>query len=170
VTKVSLIDKLRRAGPRKYFIAPVIILFLIIVALLVITLYLQVEIQPNRLQLLVINGGPDIGSYTVLFALQDVNQTNGPANGYVMLKIRDANDTILYDNEFTVRSGDFRNYDDPIHGGRVIGYSWQIPVANVSHGVPDQQGYGEAELTFLSFGGRSVTGIVKIKIPSLSSP
>jgi hypothetical protein len=164
---VSLIDRIRRAGPRKYFIAPIIVLSLVLIAVLALTLSLQIEIQPKSFQLLVVNGSPEVGSYTVLFALQDENQTNGPANGYVRLKIRDWHDTILYDSEFRVRSGDFRNYDDPLHGGRVIGYSWQIPVANVSSGVPDQQGYGEAELTFLSFAGRSVTDTCKVKIPSL---
>jgi len=160
-------DRLRRAGPRKYFIAPIIVLSLTIIAILYITLALQVEIQPTRFQLLMIDGGPDVASYTVLFALQDANQTNGPSNGYIMLTISDANGTILYYNEFRVRSGEFRTYDDPIHGGRVIGYSWQVPVANVSRGMPDPQGYGEADLTFLSFGGRSVTETLKVKIPSM---
>ncbi|MBM5805742.1 MAG: hypothetical protein FJZ49_06760 [Candidatus Verstraetearchaeota archaeon] len=163
-------DRLKRAGPRKYFIAPIIILSLIIIALLVLTSALQIEIQPKSFRLFVVNGSPEVGSYTVLFALQDENQTNGPANGYVMLKIRDGHDTILHDSEFRVRSGDFRTYDDPLHGGRVIGYSWQIPVANISSGVPDQQGYGEAELTFLSFAGRSATDTYRVKIPSLPLP
>lgn len=163
-------DRLRRAGPRKYFIVPVIVLSLTIIAVLYITLALQVEIQPTRFQLLIIDGAPDVGTYTILFALQDVNLTNGPSNGYVRLTISDANGTILYDNEFIVRTGNFRTYDDPIHGGRVIGYSWQVPVANVSSGMPDLQGYGNADLTFLSFGGRSVTETLKIKIPSISLP
>ena len=163
-------DRLRRAGPRKYFIVPVIVLSLTIIAVLYITLALQVEIQPTRFQLLVIDGGPDVGAYTVLFALQDANFTNGPSNGYVRLTISDANGTILYDNEFIVRTSDFRTYDDPIHGGRVIGYSWQVPVANVSSGIPDPQGYGNADLTFLSFGGRSVTETLKVKIPSMPLP
>jgi len=167
---VSLMDRIRRAGPRKYFIAPIIAVSLALIILLALTLALQIEIQPKSFRLLVINGSPEVGSYTVLFALQDENQTNGPSNGYVMLKIRDGRGTILYDNEFKVRSSDFRSYDDPLHGGRVIGYSWQIPVANVSQGVPDQQGYGEAELTFLSFGGHSVTDTYKVKIPSLPLP
>jgi len=167
---VSLMDRLKRAGPRKYFIAPIIVLSLVLIALLALTLALQIEIQPKSFQLLVVNGSPEVESYTVLFALQDENQTNGPSNGYVMLKIHDGRGTILYDSEFKVRSSDFRSYDDPLHGGRVIGYSWQIPVANVSQGVPDQQGYGETELTFLSFGGRSVTDTYKVKIPSLPLP
>jgi hypothetical protein len=164
---VSLIDRLRRAGPRKYFIVPIIVLSLTIIAVLYITIALQVEIQPTRFQLLVIDGGPDNGTYTVLFALQDANFTNGPSNGYVKLTIHDANGALLYDNEFIVRTSDFRTYDDPIHGGRVIGYSWQVPVANVSSGMPDPQGYGSADLTFLSFGGRSVTETLKVKIPSM---
>lgn len=162
-------EKVRSASPRKYFIAPIIGLSLIVITILYITMALQVEIQPSRYQLIMIDGGPDTGSYTVLFALQDANLTNGPSNGIVMLKIRDANDTILYDSQFRVRSDEFKTYDDPIHGGKVIGYSWQIPIANVSLGVPDPQGYGEADLTFLSFAGHSVTETLMVKIPSFLS-
>lgn len=75
---------------------------------------------------------------------------------------------MLYNTEFKVRSGDFRIYDNPLHDGKVIGCSWEIPVVNVSRGVPDPQGFGVAEITFLSLKGCSVTEFYRpVAIPSL---
>ena len=100
-----------------------------------------------------------MGFYEVSFALRDGNMNIGPSDGVVMLKIIDVEEVILYNSTFQVRSDDFKNIDDYINGGKLIGYIWRIPSANVSHGVSNAMGFGEAQITFLSFGGLSATEI-----------
>ncbi|MGQ9759297.1 MAG: hypothetical protein ACUVQ5_01820 [Candidatus Methanomethylicaceae archaeon] len=154
-----------RFGTKKYLIFPFVIVAGVAVLLSAISLWHQVEIQPTNFVFVIILGGPPQQAYTIAFALSDINGTNGPANGYVMVKIKDELGNSLYEREFRVNSNAFVWLDDPIHGGKVIGYSWSIPVENVSYADLRTSETGTFELTFLSFAGRSVSTYSPIRVP-----
>jgi hypothetical protein len=149
----------------KYFLIPLIGGIAIAVLILVLSLSLQVDIQPVGFKTVNISGGPGIGDYDIFFALVDIDQNNGPSNGYVYLKITDSNQTVLYRSDFLIRSFHFSTYTNYTGGVPTVGYRWTVPLANVTPGVPLPGGLGTAEVLFLALSGRQISSIAYLPIP-----
>lgn len=148
----------KKINPVKYFLLPILIVVAVVVIFYGLEILNQVEIEPSALYVYDIRGGPNVGNYTVLFALEDQKGNVGPADGYVYFKIFSSNDSLLYTTSFRVRSNEFLYHTDPVHGYRVLSYSWVIPSSDVTPIPVSDNSSGHAELTFLSMAGYSVSG------------
>lgn len=151
-----------KLGAKKYFLLPLIVISLAILVMNSLNFYSRTEIQPSTFAFLEVDGGPATGEYRITFALLNQNGTNGPANGYVILKILGGGQEELYKSELRVSSGDFHEVVS-LYGAKLIGFSWIVPVSNVNgSGGGDA---GRAEVTFLSLFGNSVTATVEAEVP-----
>lgn len=148
----------KKINPLKYFLLPILIVVLVIVIFYGLEILTQVEIEPAALYVFDVRGGSSVGNYTILFALEDQNGNVGPANGYVSFKIFSSNDSLLYTSYFRVRSSEFLYHLDPVHGNKVLSYSWVIPSSDVTPIPVSENSSGHAELIFLSMAGHSASG------------
>jgi hypothetical protein len=148
----------KKITPVKYFLLPILIGVAVIAIFYGFEILTQVEIEPAALYVFDVRGGPSVSNYTILFALEDQNGNVGPANGYVSLKIFNSNNTLLYTSYFRVRSGEFLYRSDPVHGNKVLSYSWAISSSDVTPVLISDNNSGHAELTFLSMAGHYATG------------
>ncbi len=149
-------------GPRKYFIFPLVAIPLALLLILGLNLYLGRDIQPAAFVVFGVEGGPENGGYNFTIALVDQYGNNGPADGYIKLKIKDQKGEEIYSSSFRVKSDEF--FEVRADGGvKLIGFSWNVPLANLS--MADGDGMGTAEIVFLSLYGSSVTGAVGIELP-----
>ena len=118
------------------------IIVLAVVALVVVVVYLiltalpPAAISPTNFQGFVVNGGPKEGIYAVAFSLMDDDLRNGPAQGTLVFEIFDSRGTVLYTTAKQLTISDYSQNDVIIAGSKVIGYSWTIPAAAVSRGLP----------------------------------
>lgn len=149
-------------GPRKYFIFPLVAIPLALLFILGLNTYLGRDIQPTAFALLGVEGGPEAGEYRFTMALVNQNGTNGPADGYITIKMTDQKGEGVYSSSFRVKSGEFREVRAD-GGVRLIGFSWSVPVGNLS--TVAGGGRGTAEIVFLSLYGNSVTGTLEIELP-----
>ena len=149
-------------GPKKYFIFPLVAIPLSLLLILGLNTYFGRDIQPTAFALLSVEGGPETGEYRFTIALVNQNGTNGPADGYIKLKVANQKGEEVYSGNFRVKSEEFREVR--VDGGaRLVGFSWTVPAANLS--TADGGGKGTAEIVFLSLYGSSVTGTLEMELP-----
>jgi len=152
---------------RKYFLVPVIILFVIVFSTIAVMVLLQVEIQPAGFNFVDVDGSLAEGSYVVSFAIHDANGKVGPSHGYVIVKIYDSQDVLLVSKDYDARTSGFTNVVDPSSGSTMLGFAVTISASEIGAGHPAAYGMGDLQLTFLSFTGYSVTENGPIPIPGL---
>ncbi len=156
---------MKKGGRVKYFIIPLAGGISLAILILALSLSLQVDIEPAVFKYVNVSGGPGVGDYDFFFVLVDANQTNGPSNGYVDLKIYDSNSTRLYQSYTLVRSFNFSTFTNYTGGIPVVGYHWTVPLADVAPGIPFPGGLGRVELNFLALSGRYISATLEIPIP-----
>ncbi|MEJ5292778.1 MAG: hypothetical protein WHS82_04190 [Candidatus Methanosuratincola sp.] len=149
-------------GPKKYFIFPPVAISLTLLLIIWLNLYLSVEIEPTAFAALGVEGGPDSGEYRFTIALLNQNGTNGPADGYISLKIISHGGEEIYSTNFRVKSEEFREIRSGVGAG-LIGFSWSVPVANLS--ASNGEVRGTAKVVFLSLYGHSIAGTLEIDLP-----
>lgn len=149
-------------GPKKYFIFPLVAIVLVFFLIIGLNVYLSNEIQPTAFAALGVEGSPERGEYKFTIALADQNGTNGPADGYIALKIINQGGEVIFNSNFRVKSEEFCEIRAGAGVG-LIGYSWSVPVANL--GSKAGGGRGIAEVMFLSLYGNSITGTLEMELP-----
>lgn len=149
-------------GAKKYFLIPLILVPLSIFVMNSLNAYLSNEIQPYAFAFISVEGGPDSGAYVFSFALVNQNGTNGPANGYITLKITGAGGGEAYRSTFRVKAEDFR-YISVDGYPKLATYTWAVQAKSLNSS--NVSGRGIAEITFLSLYGNSVSGTLEVQLP-----
>ncbi|MDD1775736.1 MAG: hypothetical protein LUP94_00100 [Candidatus Methanomethylicus sp.] len=125
--------------------------------------------DPTGFQYAAVMGGPDNGSYTVAFSLQDSSLNNAAAEGTLTLKIVDSRGQLLYNGSKAIWRSDFRDAQNASLGKTIQVCSWQLNSSDVSPGVPfNSTGKGLATMTFTNVNGTQlVAGNILMSILAL---
>ncbi|MDI9643747.1 MAG: hypothetical protein QFX35_00825 [Candidatus Verstraetearchaeota archaeon] len=148
-------------GAKKYFLFPLVAIPVAMLVMNGLNFYLRTEIQPSSFAFLEIECEDEAGQYRVTFALLDLNGTNGPANGYAIIRIDEGEQGEIYKSELRVGAEEFHEVVSS-DGRRMVGYSliFKVPDMNSTNCKEFS-----AEVTFLSLFGNSITKTVSLEVP-----
>lgn len=144
-------------GEAKYLVLGAALVASLVISMSILGGVLQVEIQPYHFLFFTVEYSGGEGGYIVSFALLNDEMVNGPSNGYVTLKVFDADNSTVYQDTFVLRASNFSSITDPQHGGNAIGYSFIVPVAKFTANTSANTTMLLFQITYLSMAGRSVT-------------
>jgi len=148
-------------GEGRYFILGAALVASLVLGMSILGGLLQTEIQPYHFLFFAVEYSGE-GGYRVSFALLNDEMVNGPSNGYVTLRVLDADNSTVYLNTFVLRASNFSTITDPQHGGEAIGYSFVVPLGNFTAGASANMSVLLFQMTYLSMAGRSVSATATV--------
>lgn len=150
-------------GEGRYFVLGAALVASLVLGMSILGGLLQTEIQPYHFLFFAVEySGGGGGDYRVSFALLNDEMANGPSNGYVTLRVLDADNSTVYLNTFVLRASNFSTIMDPQHGGEAIGYSFVVHLANYTAGASANMSVLLFQMTYLSMAGRSVSATTTV--------